>query len=141
MFRGVHGNGILVPSPPIPVKTWIHPHPSPQIFCHRRKDGSDSHRSGKTGNLLKIPHITNSLVSLYTGQFISNQIIKPIVPILHQVDGDVISIIRPYLSTPAVLAASLGQVHNYVAWGGSIRFPKNPTPPFFLASGSQRRGV
>ena len=49
-----------------------HPHPSPQIFVTERKAvGNNSHRSGKTGNLLKIPHITNSLVSLYTGQCIS----------------------------------------------------------------------
>jgi len=44
-------------------------HPSPPVpadfFC------TYSHCSGKTGNLLKIPHITNSLVSLYTDRCIS----------------------------------------------------------------------
>ena len=44
----------------------IHTRPR-RFFCHRTKGGNNSHRSGKTGNLLKIPHITNSLVSLYTG--------------------------------------------------------------------------
>ena len=59
------------PSPPVPVKTLILPHPSHRFFCHRTKGGNNSHRSGKTGNLLKIPHITNSLVSFYTRQYVS----------------------------------------------------------------------
>ena len=57
----VHVDGILVPSTPVPA----------DFFCHRTKGGNNSHRSGKTGNLLKIPYITNSLVSFYTGQCIS----------------------------------------------------------------------
>ena len=44
--RGVDGNEILVPSPPVPAD-----------FCHRTKGGNNSHCTGKTGNLLKIPHV------------------------------------------------------------------------------------
>jgi len=68
--RGVHGDGILVPSPPfpanftsiptrprtdsdpsppIPTKSKIHPHPSPQNFCHKSEGGNNkSHDSGKS---------------------------------------------------------------------------------------------
>ena len=46
---------------------------SPHRFfccCYGTKGGNNSHCNGKTGNLLKIPHITNSLVSFYTAQSI-----------------------------------------------------------------------
>jgi len=69
------GMGFLVISPPVPA----------DIFGHRTKGVNNSHRSGKTGNLLKIPHVINWLVSPYTGQCISNQIIKLYSPYTTQI--------------------------------------------------------
>ena len=78
--RGVHGDGILVPSPPVPAdlisipirprtdsdpsppvpaESSMHPHPSPHIFCQWTKCGNnESHCSGNSPSHHCSLHIT-----------------------------------------------------------------------------------
>ena len=117
-----------------------HPHPSSQIFCHRTKGGNNSHRSGKTGNLLKIPHITNSLVSLYTAQCISLVCLNTVCTLKfftaefvdhsHGVPAEKYSIPAGILqlTDPSPWCSRNIQNHTHGKPADSVGFPPSPFP-------------